>query len=314
MTGIGSNKDSKNTMNKEHMIAVLYFIEEALSFRLGLHWLRRYLEHGDEGDLIRLIITVCREKIFDYDQWSAITDGHVLKISPTEAITKIRKHTGQKTLLDLLERADDFPVIISEYFESKVWAICDLIAAIQMIPSINWVDALSRNQIKSKLWLLEKMDQQGWLRSDSKLLLVGGWVGILPLLLAIKDFQVEEIVNIDLDVTVHTAARRLNDQSGFSFRSIKADIRSLDMAHYKDYIIVDTIVEHFADHRDWLKTLPSSTRVVLQGNDMFGLDDHVNCHDNLYEFEASCDLPVIHYRGFKELHRCNRFMLLGETL
>lgn len=300
-------------MDKDNKIALLYFLEEALGFRVGLHWLRRYLEQGQDKDLENLVITVIREHVFDYDQWSEITDGQDFKMPLDQAIAKIKSCVKEETLLDLVDDQGDFAAIIGRYFGSQSWVVSTLAKAIETVPSVNWKDALSRNQIKSKLWLLENMDRRGWLKPDSKILLVGGWVGILPFLISVKGYAVAEVINVDLDVAVHPVARILNHGADFKFTSVKKDVRSLDLGDYEDYIIVDTIVEHFADHGLWLESLPADTKVVLQGNNMFGLEDHVNCHHDVFEFLESCGIPIVHYLGFKDLYRCDRFMLIGET-
>lgn len=302
-------------MNNHHMISLLYFLEEALGFREGLHWLRLYLESGSQHDLEKLAVTVCREKLFDYESWNSLTDGHRIKLPLHIAIEQIRSQIESNNLLNALVNQDHFTQALGRYFAGKSWLIDRLVKGIEAAPFANWRDALSRNQIKSKLWLLENMCKNNWLGEDTKLLLVGGWVGILPLLISAQGYKVNTITNVDLDPTVHAPAEILNGSSDFQFVTMKEDIRTLDIASYayKDYIIVDTIVEHFENHGAWLKSLPKGTKVVLQGNDMFGIADHVNCHNDLDEFVTSCDIPKIHYQGFKELQDCTRFMLLGET-
>lgn len=302
-------------MTNQHMISLLYFLEETLGFREGLHWLRLYLESGSCHDLEKIASTVCREKLFDHERWEALTDGHRIKVPLHIAVDEIRANVEADNLLDAIIDQDCFVKTVSSYFNGKEWLIDRLVSSIESSPFANWRDALSRNQIKSKLWLLENMQKRNWLKEDTKIVLVGGWVGILPLLISTLGYKIDTVVNVDLDPTVHAPAELLNGSSDFAFRSLQEDIRSLDIAHYvyKDYIIVDTIVEHFEDHGQWLKSLPRETKLVLQGNDMFGLEDHVNCHKDLDEFVASCDLPKIYYQGFKELQNCTRFMILGET-
>lgn len=297
------------------MISLLYFLEETLGFREGLHWLRLYLESGSEHDLEKLAVTVCREKIFDYQQWESLTDGYRIKIPLHAAVEQIRSQVDPVNLLNAVVDQSCFVKVVTNYFLNKSDHIQRLIDSIESMPFVNWKDALSRNQIKSKIWLLENMQKRNWLKEDTKIVLVGGWVGVLPFLIGTLGYKADTIINIDLDPTVHVPAEILNRDSDFTFSTVNEDIRSANIESYayKDYVIVDTIVEHFQDHGQWLKSLPKDTKVVLQGNNMFGITDHVNCHHDLDEFIASCDLTKIHYRGFKELQDCTRFMLLGET-
>jgi len=302
-------------MTSQHMISILYFLEETFGFREGLHWLRLYLESGSYHDLEKLAVVVCRENLIDYDSWEALTDGHRIKVPLHIAIDEIRDKVDPDNLLNAIIDQKHFVAAVGRYFNGKSWLIERLVASIESAPFVNWRDALSRNQIKSKLWLLENMQKRDWLKEDTKILLVGGWIGILPLLISAGGHKINTIINVDSDPTVHVPAKILNESPYFEFITIKEDIRSLDIPDhdYKNYIVVDTIVEHFADHGDWLKSLPRETKVVLQGNDMFDVADHVNCHHDLDEFVVSCDVSILHYQGFKELNDCTRFMLLGET-
>jgi len=81
----------------------------------------------------------------------------------------------------------------------------------------------------------------------------------------------------------------------------------------KDTILIDTIVEHFENHSDWIRSLPKNITVILQGNDMFDVPDHVNCHHSLEEFEAGIGLPNTLWSGELVLYKCTRFMAIGRT-
>lgn len=209
------------------------------------------------------------------------------------------------------------------YYDSSISTLCGVIGE---NPDVNWKDALSRDQIQSKLWLLEKMHKLG-INSKSKIknilepqtvLLVGGWVGILPWLMTLTNFEFYKLVhtpvliNVDFDKTVHAAASKLLDGTvAFNYQGVDKDIKKYNFTQHKNLIVIDTIVEHFKDHEKWIKSLPKGTPVVLQGNNMFDAPDHVNCHHSLEEFVKSSGLNTILWSGELLLNKCLRFMVIG---
>lgn len=303
------------TVNNTNLIAVLYFLEEALGFRVSLHWLRRFLETQDPQDLGRLIISVTRESLVDYDTWShLVADGYRLAdgLTPDQARQYLREKLSGPCLLDVLADPHALTQVANMYFSGTGWVINRLLQAIRSAPDVNWQDALSRNQVKSKVWLLDTMDRVGWLDRPN-LVLVGGWVGLLPVLAHLRNRPVRAAVNFDLDPEVHFPARLLNAGPFYSFQSQQRDVRQVDLAQYSDHVIVDTIVEHFQDHQSWVRQQASGTRMVLQGNDMFDVPDHVNCHASLEEFVNASGLSEIIWQGQLDLPGCTRFMVLGKV-
>jgi hypothetical protein len=211
--------------------------------------------------------------------------------------------------------------LVSNYYPTHSKHINRLAMSLKMYPDLNWKDALSRNQVKSKLWLINQLDQLKLLpkktrsiTSDStNVLLVGGWVGMIPFLADMQGKYLDTVTNIDIDETVHGAAIDLNSITDSTFRNSTKDVRKLNISKYTKPIVIDTIVEHFKDHGDWVKTLPRGTTVILQGNDMFDVPDHVNCHKTLEDFIESCGLNNIIWSGELNLHKCTRYMAIGTA-
>ena len=211
--------------------------------------------------------------------------------------------------------------LLSKYYPSCETHINRLARSLDEHPDLNWADALSRNQVKSKLWLIEQLDALKLLPKPKRqltdpttnVLLVGGWVGMLPFLADMKGKQLDIVTNIDIDESVHAAASDLNSITASSFRTSSKDVRKLNIAKYDKPLVIDTIVEHFTDHGAWVNTLPNKAMIVLQGNDMFDVPDHVNCHKTLEDFIASCGLNNIIWSGELNLYKCTRYMAIGTT-
>lgn len=231
---------------------------------------------------------------------------------------------GKGTTLLSAVKDDDIVLLgnlLSNYYPTHATHINRLAQSVTENPDLNWKDALSRNQIRSKLWLITQLDALKILPKSNKyvtdeatnVLLVGGWVGTLSFLADMKGKFLDVVTNIDIDESVHGASAELNSVTKSKFRTSNRDVRKLTIEKYSKPIVIDTIVEHFTDHGEWVKTLPKKAMIVLQGNDMFDVPEHVNCHRTLEEFIASCGLNNIIWSGELNLYKCTRYMAIGTT-
>ena len=246
---------------------------------------------------------------------------------------------GSDTLLSCI--IDDsilkFGDAVSKYYSDyQQEHIKRLAVAVNNNQDLNWKDALSRNQVKSKLWLLDRLvnfrllpKTRSAMDTETTTIIVGGWVGMLPFLASLNNINLDNVINVDIDSTVHDAAMELNTKivndveagkgayrstvTHNDFRNSPEDIRNFDFSRYKKVLLIDTIVEHFENHSEWVKSLPKNITVILQGNDMFDVPDHVNCHHSLEEFEAGIGLPNTLWSGELLLYKCTRFMAIGRT-
>lgn len=229
---------------------------------------------------------------------------------------------GPNTLLSCVAKNDIKRLghILGTYYPLQSDHIVHLSSAVQNNPELNWKDALSRNQVRSKIWLIEQLGAANAFpkarritEAEHTTIIVGGWVGLLPFLASMMGKHFDSVINVDVDTTVHAAANELNLGRHTKFKNSREDIRTMNLSVYKKLLVIDTIVEHFEDHGDWVSTLPANTDIVLQGNDMFHVPDHVNCHNSLEEFTDSCGLKNINWYGELSLYKCNRFMAIGKA-
>jgi len=239
-----------------------------------------------------------------------------------KVFTLLEMLLGPNTLLSCVINNDIqlLGSVLGRYYLTEANSITKLASAVNNNPALNWKDALSRNQVKSKLWLIEQLDEHKLLPKYRRMtdinptvMLVGGWVGMIPFLANMQCKQLDEIINIDIDRSVHQAASTLNANANFKFTNLADDVRTIDLTKFKKIVVIDTIVEHFKNHGDWVSTLPKGTTVILQGNDMFDVPDHVNCHKSLEEFISSCGLNTILWSGELNLYKCTRYMAIGKV-
>lgn len=229
---------------------------------------------------------------------------------------------GNNTLLSCIVNTDikKLGKVIGTYYPAQAKHIDRLASAVSNNPMLNWKDALSRNQVKSKLWLIDKLKENELYPERRKItdpehttVIVGGWVGLLPFMMSMQGINLDTVINVDIDTSVHVAANELNLGNFTKFKNSKEDIRTLDFTKFKKLLVIDTIVEHFENHGEWVSTLPATANVVLQGNDMFHVPDHVNCHKTLEEFIDSCGLANKNWYGELPLYKCNRYMAIGRV-
>ena len=169
------------------------------------------------------------------------------------------------------------------------------------------INSVNDNQIKNKLWLIDKLKPFLNIYTDPKIVIAAGWHGLLAHLLDDK----ENITSFDID-----------DKC--------AEIKLFDNVHYKTNdiakhnpenhdILICTSCEHITDDLilTWIKRKRENSIVVLQSNDYFEIQDHINCKKNLSHFKKSLlkkaktkkiDLKVINSYEL-EMSKYTRYML-----
>ena len=335
--------------------AILYFVDEAIGFRKSIHHFHRWLEFGDQDELWHLVIEIGYEQFADLKplMQAIVSQDNVaiaLAISnlgnfgffkteddKLELISMIEEEASVNTVISFLDSYlenssllscvidNDVMLlanVLSFYYPAHQKYITQLALTICNNPDLNWKDALSRNQIKSKKWLLDKLSKyQSTIKQSSVFtpkktqttVIVGGWVGILPFLASMNKTNLGKVLNVDIDSAVQPASKKLNDIFNPFYKAVNDDVRTLDFTTFSNPVIIDTIVEHFENHGEWVKELPAGTTVVLQGNNMFDVPDHVNCHNSLHQFVKNCGLSKIKWKGELVLFKCTRYMVIGTV-
>ena len=175
------------------------------------------------------------------------------------------------------------------------------------------LESFWKGQINSKVWLinyLEKYQQN----LPYNILLCGGWNGVLATLLFNSELDITRVTSMDIDSKCESVANIMNKDYEIQgrFQSITSD-----MVLYNNYdkhnLIINTVCEHMTptQYNEWLAKLPSNKRIVLQSNDFFDCEEHVNCKQSLEEFEKDCGL-VVDSSASLSTKKYNRFMIIGH--
>ena len=191
-------------------------------------------------------------------------------------------------------------------------------------------DVMSRGQLKSKKWLVSELSNLN-LSLGTMFLCAGWYASVVPLMKESKlDFQ--KIRSFDIDPEVWKIAEIFNADlvsDSWKFKASTQDIMDINYTeHTYDTIkpdgeltaigreipdtIVNTSCEHIDNFKDWYNKIPKGKLVILQSNNYFEIEEHVNCSSSLKEFSKSAPMKKTLYEGELDLGKYTRYMKIGR--
>lgn len=185
----------------------------------------------------------------------------------------------------------------------------------EAFPTPELANALNRNQLACKRWLLDALfNTLGGRFGD--IWVLGGWYGVLAaLMLDDRRFKVGRIVSYDIDPGCAEVALSMNLKQAAAglFQAETADMHALDYRSGQPDLVINTSCEHIPDLGAWIAVLPERQTLVLQSNNYFREPDHISCVESLDAFKAQARLPELLFHGELERRNYTRFMLIGRT-
>jgi hypothetical protein len=173
------------------------------------------------------------------------------------------------------------------------------------------LESFWKGQVNSKIWLIETLKEHTC-PTKNKIVIHGGWNGVLASLLFNSDINIDSITSVDIDPTCEEIARTMNMQQVMEgrFTAVTADMTEYD--YYAD-IVINTSCEHITQeqYEQWLDRVPPLATIVLQSNDYFDLNEHIRCASNIDEFLVQSKIRPL-FRGEFETPKYNRFMIIGR--
>lgn len=200
--------------------------------------------------------------------------------------------------------------------------ILDILYAIREYPVLRLGESLNLSQVTCKKWLLDKLivhcgNQYG------TVYVLGGWYGVLgAMFLHDPRFSIDKVISVDIDPhckPVGEALNRIHAETG-RFESVTADVYDLDYPAMlrladedgnKPDLLINTSCEHLPDFGRWFQKIPPTTLTVVQSNDYFDCDEHINCVPDLAAFARQAKFSELKYQGELKLKKYTRFMLIG---
>jgi hypothetical protein len=190
-------------------------------------------------------------------------------------------------------------------------------------------DCFSRGQLKSKKWLIETVES---LNLDlGVVFLCAGWYATLAVMIfESKKITVDKIVSFDIDPSVWKIAEIFNKPWVTDNWKFKASTEDIHEIRFEEHIydvnksdgnkqrlwavpntVINTSCEHIEDFTGWYEGIVPGQLVILQGNNYFEIEEHVNCSKDLQEFSNKAPMSNVLYEGELELPEYKRFMKIG---
>ncbi len=183
------------------------------------------------------------------------------------------------------------------------------------------LDSFSPNQFKSKINLIDHIKSLNILNKDSEIVIFGSWYGSILIPAFYND--VKNITAIDMNQKVISRAKH-NLFKDLDVEFITGDI----FENYRDVIynpcdlFINTSCEHMKPMKEWGPAPKyknpwwnrcSPTHFAFQSNNMFDIESHINCVNDMKEFKQQ--LPhnaEILIEDEIEDDRGIRFTLIGK--
>ena len=189
-------------------------------------------------------------------------------------------------------------------------------------------DCFSRGQLESKLWLVKELQKT---KVDlGTVFLCAGWYATLATMLFESSITVDKIRSFDIDDTCRAIAETFNKpwvKDNWKFKSSTKDIMDINY-EFERYEVIradgttcplddtpDTIIntscEHIENFEEWYAMIPSGKLVILQSNNFFEVEEHINCATDLDDFSKMASMEHVYYKGELELEKYTRYMKIG---
>jgi hypothetical protein len=197
--------------------------------------------------------------------------------------------------------------LIEEVYDESMYGDNDIYRIKDLVHSVD------SNHWKSKQWLVDEFYKL-YNHDKGSFYIGGGWYGLLSHL--IRDAWPNESLNItsgDIDPRCEEFGWKLFHSSDINF--VTEDMSSRDL--YKYSAIISTSCEHIEPQilEKFIKSKHKNAWIVLQSNDYYELDSHINCFPNEGAFtkwvKPFLDEKV-YYSGTLNLGDFNRFMVIGK--
>jgi hypothetical protein len=75
--------------------------------------------------------------------------------------------------------------------------------------------------------------------------------------------------------------------------------------------IINTSCEHLENFTEWYNKIPTGKLLILQTNNYFDLDEHVNCSKSVEDFGKITPMQKVYFEGELGLEKYSRYMRIG---
>lgn len=166
-------------------------------------------------------------------------------------------------------------------------------------------------QLESKTWLIENLEKRSRI-ANAHITIYGGWNGVLASMIFNSGLGVNSITSVDIDPICEPIASMMNKRQEMEGRFVAV---TGDMANYTAMsdIVINTSCEHITQdqYNQWMHNQPDDALFVLQSNNYYECDEHINCSSSIDEFVKKSNLHPL-WKGEKETQKYTRYMIIGK--
>ena len=231
----------------------------------------------------------------------------------------------------LPEIADEFKIIAND--RHALWRVLEkytnskFVKPLKSLDNID-LDCFSRGQIASKKWLIEELKKVD--KSLGTVFLCAGWYATVVPMIEEANIEFDKIRSFDIDTDVWKIAEVFNKDlvlDDWKFKASTQDIHDInynvhkyettksngDIETLKDSpdTIINTSCEHIENFDSWYAKLPTGKLVILQSNNYFDIPEHVNCVQDIKQFEQMTPMQEVYFTGELKLEKYTRYMRIG---
>ena len=190
-------------------------------------------------------------------------------------------------------------------------------------------DFMSLGQLKSKTWLLDELQNTNI--DFTMVYLMGGWYAHLASMM-FERFENEyyHIRSFDIDPLSTEIANKLNRSwviDAWRFKAITKDMFNINFTNHDYYAIrndksfcklsevPDLVINTSGEHVDltkWWKNIPEGLTCIVQSNNYFEGNGHINCVNNEDELMDQIPMMNVLFKGTLHLEDYDRYMIIGQ--
>ena len=293
----------------------------------NLHSIFRVFENIDKSKLEDLRKAVVEENIHS-----------IFRCMP-DVNEDLQKAVTEQNIYSIFRLIDDEDLrkLVTEDNDWKLWPVLERYTDTQFVAAFKnffvnkteiWDDCFARGQLQSKAWLVRELKEL-----DPKLgtvFLCAGWYATLSTMLFENDFEIDKVRSFDIDPSCASIAEIFNKpwtMKDWQFKASTADIKDINYSGYtyktlksdgseselydEPNTIINTSCEHIDNFSEWYDKIPDNKLVILQSNNYFDVEEHVNCSNNIDEFKAQAPCKEYLFTGTLDLGKYKRFMIIG---
>lgn len=173
------------------------------------------------------------------------------------------------------------------------------------------LESFWKGQVRSKVWLIEHLTNYANLEPN-EIVIHGGWNGVLSSLLFNSNIKIKKITSLDIDPECETVALTVNKNQEIQGKFL-AITDNMCKHNYHADIVINTSCEHISDIEltQWFNNIPNNALIVMQSNNYFELDEHINCVNSIDELVKKVNFSS--YTGYELIMpKYTRYMIIGR--